>query len=220
MTPLNAFSEDGEYAFYRNIMEEPEFPFDAVLDSEIGRCMTEGFGVLDVREELRLDDAFCVSYDAEAQSDTTCGKHVDPSDVTVNMCLEKSPDAEGSMVLFYGSETLLRSGDDAQAERDGGGAAAAPGAVPTEEDGDDSASAAAAGREETISEKDGANRREGFQFLVNQEEGYATVHWGRHPHRTTALTRGRRTNVILTYRYSDESRSDVASRTCYALTGR
>ena len=37
VTPQIMFNEgDGEYAFYRNIMEEKEFPFDAVLHGAIG----------------------------------------------------------------------------------------------------------------------------------------------------------------------------------------
>lgn len=98
---------DGEYAFYRNIMEEPEFPFDLILDAsfEIGRAILQHFPV-SFLDELQLDDAFCVHYNTE-QDDTTGAKHMDPSDVTVNLCLEKTKDTVGSHVLFYGTKQLL-----------------------------------------------------------------------------------------------------------------
>lgn len=54
-------------------------------------------------------------------------------------------------------------------------------------------------------------------FAVEQEQGYATIHYGHHPHRTLDLIKGHRTNVVLTYCYKDERRSDVKSRLCYAI---
>eukprot|EP00429_Kryptoperidinium_foliaceum_P033544 CAMPEP_0176171750 /NCGR_PEP_ID=MMETSP0120_2-20121206/87948_1 /TAXON_ID=160619 /ORGANISM="Kryptoperidinium foliaceum, Strain CCMP 1326" /LENGTH=51 /DNA_ID=CAMNT_0017509629 /DNA_START=1 /DNA_END=153 /DNA_ORIENTATION=- len=48
-------------------MEEPEFPFDIILDtsvSEIGRAILKHFPV-DSTDELRLDDAFCVHYNTD-----------------------------------------------------------------------------------------------------------------------------------------------------------
>ena len=53
------------------------------------------------------------------------------------------------------------------------------------------------------------------RFLVSQEPGYATIHFGDHPHETTSLRHGSRTNIILTYVYTDPNRSDVATRSCY-----
>jgi hypothetical protein len=88
--------------------------------------------------------------------------------------LEKTEDAEGSEVMFYGTKTLEN--------------------VERTEDDDKDAS---------------------FSFLVQQEPGYATMHWGDHPHKTMALQRGKRTNIVITYCYKDSSRSDVSSRTCY-----
>jgi hypothetical protein len=53
------------------------------------------------------------------------------------------------------------------------------------------------------------------EFLVDQEAGYATIHWGHHPHETMPLRRGVRTNIVLTYCYRDPARSDVGNRACY-----
>ena len=196
VTPLNMTMEgDGEYAFYRNIMDEPDFPFDSVLFddsnsddssstslSEIGRVIQKYFGVSDLKHEIRLDDAFCVHYNMD-QGDTSGAKHTDPSDITVNLCLEKSPDAEGSHVLFHGIRKI--------------------GLV-----------------EGVVLENMGIikeSKDEEFprQFIVQQEPGYATIHWGNHPHETMELTKGKRTNIILTYCYTDSSKSDVATRNCY-----
>ena len=206
-TPLNfGFEGDGEAFLYRNIMDEPGFPFDLVLLgsggdgdslSEIGRAVLEHFpvlpngsgdgGIRDPRkvlsEELRLDDAFCVHYH-EDQHDTRGKKHRDPSDITVNLCLHKSENAEGSLVMFHGARTLRNAGNsDSDSNSDSGRALA------------------------------GGDRHR--RFLVPQKQGHATLHFGDHPHETTALTRGSRTNVILTYVYTDPSRSDATTRTCY-----
>lgn len=167
VTPLNMAVEDGEYAFYRNIMEEPDFPFDAILqESDIGKAIARHFCAL---EEIRLDDAFCIHYNME-QDDTSGAKHTDPSDITVNMCLEKTADMQGSEVLFYGTNSL----NDEVAD-------------PTIEN-----------------------------FLVDQEPGFATIHWGAHPHETMTLRGGRRTNIVLTYCYRDSNKSEAHKRTCYS----
>lgn len=163
---------DGEYAFYRNILEEETFPFDLMLDvsqSEIARAILRHFPVVSM-DELQLDDAFCVHYNMD-QDDTTGAKHKDPNDITVNLCLEKSKDTAGSYVSFYGTKQLngVTVGDD----------------VATME-----------------------------KIHVPQEAGYATIHFGDHPHETTALQRGRRTNIVLTYKYKDAERSG-AQRACY-----
>uniref|UniRef100_A0A7S1VFE7 Fe2OG dioxygenase domain-containing protein n=1 Tax=Grammatophora oceanica TaxID=210454 RepID=A0A7S1VFE7_9STRA len=122
-------------------------------------------------EEIRLDDAFCVHYNMD-QDDTSGSKHTDPSDITINLCVEKTKDVEGSHVKFYGAQKL-----------------------------------------ENVERQSSNNDREAF--LVDQLEGYATIHWGVHPHETMPLKRGVRTNLILTYCYKDPSRSDVSVRSCY-----
>lgn len=226
VTPtILGFEGDDEYAFYRNILDEPEFPFDTILFgsgsgnndkvipeadapepnkkgwvSEIGRSVLEYFPILPgnpeqatvkvdgdtadrceiLSRELRLDDAFCVHYNMD-QDDTSGSKHVDPSDITINICLHKSKDARGSYVLFHGTKHLeLLHLDD---------------------DDDESANNNGCAKED--------------RFLVPQREGYATIHFGDHPHETTPLRRGSRTNIILTYLYTDPTRSDAATRSCY-----
>jgi hypothetical protein len=111
------------------------------------------------------------------QYDTSGAKHMDPSDITINMCLHKSDDAEGSYVLFYGRKKLNGTEGDDDEKNNG---------LPLYD-----------------------------RFLANQRPGYATIHFGDHPHETTPLLRGSRTNIVLTYCYTDTSRSDVATRTCY-----
>lgn len=184
VTPLNLTSEgDNEYAFYRNILDEPDFPFDDILDSPIGDVISTYFaGVKDIKKDIRLDDAFCIHYNT-TQADTTCAKHMDPSDITVNLCLEKTDDVKGSEVMFYGTQNLMGS------ETEG-------------HDGDDE-------------KKELDDDSKPYQFLVEQEAGVATIHLGCHPHQTLPLKSGKRTNIVLTYCYTDESKSGVALRTCY-----
>jgi len=167
VTPLIAAAEDGEYAFYRNIMEESDFPFEAVLHSDIGKAILQHFDVASL-EEIRLDDAFCIHYNMD-QYDTSGAKHTDPSDITVNMCLEKTHDTQGSEVMFHGTKPLADGGDSAGIDK----------------------------------------------FLVDQEPGFATIHWGAHPHETLTLKSGKRTNIILTYCYRDQNRSEAHKRSCY-----
>ena len=188
LTPMNiGFEGDSEFPLYRNIMEEPDFPFDCLLDqdSDIGMAILRHFPIQRL-SEIRLDDAFCVHYNMD-QNDTTGARHTDPSDITVNICLQKSDDTEESHVLFYGTRKLenvaLHSDDHLSVALD--------------------ASAA------------GDHTMEAEKFLVRQEPGYATIHYGDHPHETTALRRGSRTNIVATYWYTDPGRSDVATRTCY-----
>ncbi len=195
VTPLNlAFEGDGEYAFYRNILDEPEFPFDSILVvqskndtlSKIGTAMLQHFPVIPgdnkgfdsnaLSRELRLDDAFCVHYNMD-QDDTSGAKHVDPSDITVNMCLHKSADTTGSYVLFYGRKQLK----GVEITSHGGKNVESP----------------------------------EHRFLVPQVPGFATLHFGDHPHETTPLHAGSRTNIILTYIYTDTTRSDASTRSCY-----
>ena len=56
-------------------------------------------------EEIKLDDAFCIHYNM-SQEDTSGAKHMDPSDITLNLCLDKSDDCDGSQVMFYGTKAL------------------------------------------------------------------------------------------------------------------
>jgi len=244
VTPMIlGFEGDDEYAFYRNILDEPEFPFETILFgsgsgnndndkdkviseaketrpsskggvSEIGRSILEYFPILPgnpepatvkvggttadryseiLSRELRLDDAFCVHYNMD-QDDTTGAKHMDPSDITINICLNKSKDARGSYVLFHGTKRLeqshLNENDDDKSTN-----IEAPIPIPAVP---------------TIIQAAKEDR-----FLVPQREGYATIHFGDHPHETTPLRRGSRTNIILTYLYTDPTRSDAATRSCY-----
>lgn len=70
--------EDGEYAFYRNILDETDFPFDEILN-HCSSSIVRYFGVEDLAA-LRLDDAFCVHYNT-SQLVTSGKKHTDPSDI-------------------------------------------------------------------------------------------------------------------------------------------
>jgi hypothetical protein len=171
---IMAVEGDGEYAFYRNILDEPDFPFDAILRNDnISNAMIKYFNIQKLTEnEIKLDDAFCIHYNM-SQIDTSGGKHIDPSDITINLCLDKSNDCQGSQVLFYGTKQLH-------------GISNADNTTPPPK-----------------------------TFLVNQDMGYATMHWGDHPHETLALMAGYRTNIILTYCYRDKTRSSVTKRSCY-----
>ena len=131
----------------------------------------------DINKILRLDDAFCIQYNM-SQDDTTCAKHMDPSDITVNICLEKTMDCVGSQVVFYGRQDLKNIDSECNCN------------------------------DEELAD-------ENFSFMVDQMEGYATIHWGHHPHMTLPLRNGRRTNIVLTYCFQDVTKSGVISRTCY-----
>lgn len=180
VTPENMAAEgDGEYAYYRNILEEADFPFDSILQGPVGEAIRKYFNVQSLSEEIKLDDAFCIHYNT-SQKDTRGAKHIDPSDITVNMCLTKSHHCVGSHVMFYGTKPLYGVGDVEQQQQRN------------------------------------SNAHDNSKvFLVHPEAGYATLHWGNHPHETTALKQGQRTNIVLTYCYTDPSRSDVATRACY-----
>lgn len=240
LTPMIlGFEGDGEYSFYRNIMDEPDFPFDMLLFeevkpkkqlqqqqespsssskvlqelSDIGKAMIRYFPIITQRqqehkdqqnlvkylsEELQLDDAFCVHYNMD-QEDTTGKKHIDPSDITINMCLQKSDETEGSYVLFYGIKKLLNVVDDVDNDKE------------KEEEVQNNIDDDAVNENDS----DNQNRIHDNRFYVSQKPGYATIHFGDHTHETTALHHGSRTNIILTYVYTDPNRSDVATRTCY-----
>ncbi|GKY99295.1 hypothetical protein MPSEU_000884600 [Mayamaea pseudoterrestris] len=173
---------DEQYAFYRNIFDEEDFPFDAILkDSTISQAIVKYFSVKSMGE-LRLDDAFLIQYHSK-QADTSGARHTDPSDITINICLERTPDTTGSNVLFYGTKSLVVT------------------------DGKDLAALPAS----DIDEKPLPHT-----FLVKQEQGMATIHWGDHLHETTPLFSGKRTNIIMTLCYRDASRTKAMSRNCYA----
>lgn len=186
VTPeIVAGEADGEYAFYRNILDEPDFPKHAVLRGAIGDAIREYMGVATF-SEIRLDDAFCIHYNMD-QQDTRGAKHMDPSDITVNLCIDKSPDCRGSQVLFYGTKPLHHPNVRQYGMTK---------------------------RNDTSSSCDNDNK---YRFLVDQEPGYATIHWGNHPHETTRLESGYRTNIVMTYCYVDPTKSDVSQRACYNI---
>jgi len=54
---------------------------------------------------------------------------------------------------------------------------------------------------------------------VQPESGWATVHWGRHPHLVTALRRGQRTNIILTFCFVDPAKSTANKSDCFLDPG-
>ena len=180
-TPLPPNFDDGEDAFYRNIREDPAFSFDQILGptSAIATAMKNQFGVTDPSQDMVLDDAFCVYYNSAEHDNTAGAKHQDPSDITVNLCLEKEESVEGSQVLFYGTQQLQNTTTTTTT---------------------------------TTSSADGDSH---LRFAVDAEPGYATVHWGHHPHETLAMTGsgGRRTNIILTYCFKKNSKA--MNRTCY-----
>lgn len=116
--------------------------------------------------------------------------------MTVNLCLERSANLEGSQVLFFGRKPLLRHADgkdssDGSNSSDGGTAATAA---------------------------DGAAAPE--QFLVGAAAGWATVHWGAHPHLVTTLRTGQRTNVVLTYCFAEAGKSTATKGDCFTDASR
>lgn len=60
VTPLNAAAEDGEYAFYRNILDDPEFPFSDIVDGE--RLVMHSLASYDILYLVFLDCVETVSY--------------------------------------------------------------------------------------------------------------------------------------------------------------
>lgn len=104
-SPQSIFLEDGEFAQYRNVLEEPTFPFDAIF-AYLAPVFSSQFGRSP--DSVRLDDAFVIHYNT-THADTTVKKHTDPSDITVNLCLDQSTDLRGSDIVFYGTKCLLGS---------------------------------------------------------------------------------------------------------------
>lgn len=156
-SPMSVFLEDGEYARYRNVMEDAAFPVSEIVAS---LPLAEHFST-----SLKLDDAFVIHYDAAEHQDTTVKRHTDPSDVTVNICLD-SNDVVGSKIVFYGSRQLESPAPECLA------------------------------RSTRCECSEG--RREDF-FSVEPRQGFAMLHYGDHPHETTKLDRGRRTNLVMTF---------------------
>jgi hypothetical protein len=290
ITPeIMANEGDNTYAFYRNILEEPDFPFDRILyqslsnesnttttdtttpildhvdsscependssvmiiPTSIGQAILESFPTIQsLKDDLRLDDAFCIHYNMN-QIDTKGAKHVDPSDITINICLEKSSDCQGSYVRFYGTKQLVLNPQyrrphphesnkfNRQRElsdpNDEVFLKERKDSVSSNVDNNDPPTIDQIMKTTFENEKEYTgqdddptnnyclpNEKEndsiGVQsFLVNQEPGYATIHYGNHVHETTQLISGTRTNLILTYCYVDPSKSDVTTRTCYSV---
>ena len=175
---MDLAQEDSTYAFYKNIREDnlddegnvrstAAFPVQALVDA-ITPSLLKHF--VDTIDEVYIDDLFVVHYNT-GQFDSRCAKHQDPSDVTVNVCLESSADLVGSQILFYDRKGLK------------GGK--------------------------------GEKGEEGEIFRVDCRLGECTLHWGAHPHETTPLEKGRRTNVVMTMAYKDKLKSG-ANRSCCA----
>ena len=101
--PQSVFFEDGEYAQYRNVLEDPAFPLDKIC-----ACLGPALSYFDRSlTDLDLDDAFVIHYNTNHQ-DTTVKIHTDPSDITVNLCLARES-VQGSEILFYGRSELSGS---------------------------------------------------------------------------------------------------------------
>jgi hypothetical protein len=211
---------DGEYAFYRNILQEKpplDFPFDDILrKSQVGAAMKRHFNISTIAshldenhhdvDDIRLDDAFCVHYNT-LQQDSSGARHMDPCDITVNICLQASDDMQGSQVQFHGKQAVLSN------------VAATPTLnCPADTSQDNKAKDTTKEVEEEKDDESAADA-DGFSFLVQQIPGTATIHWGHHPHQTLPITAGTRTNVVMTYCYSDTTsrgvRSDATTRTCH-----
>jgi hypothetical protein len=77
------------------------FPVEGILH-EAGDFIREYFGMSP--ENLDIHACFAVAYSKDAN--TKLRLHVDDSDVTLNICLEKSDDLKGTDVVFHGSEAL------------------------------------------------------------------------------------------------------------------
>ena len=118
-------------------------------------------------------------------------KHTDPSDVTVNLCLERSSNLKGSQVQFFGTKELKS-------------------AVKLDDEAGNSDEQAII--EELAAKKNGAAP---VSFLVMPESGWATIHWGQHPHLVTSLEAGQRTNVVLTYCFVDKAKSTAMKSDCF-----
>lgn len=111
-------------------------------------------------------------------------RHTDPSDITVNLCLDRSENLEGSHVLFFGSKDIRGIVDINNAQ--------------TSDPGSSSFETA-----------------KKANFRVAAKKGWASIHWGQHPHMVTSLEKGQRTNVVLTYCFVEASRSLAMKSACF-----
>ena len=179
VSPFNMAAEDGEYAFYKNLKEDVEI-VDGIVKTitERSRESIERHFV-DKLEDVVLDDVFCINYTME-HADSRVQRHKDPSDITVNINLERSEDMEGSQVLFYGTKRL--KGVEVGEEN-----------VKVEEG------------EENVKVEEGEEER----FKVDTKLGCVTIHRGDHPHEVTSLEKGERTNIVMTFVYADKSKSSA-----------
>ena len=179
VSPFNMAAEDGEYAFYKNLKEDVEI-VDGIVKTITERCREpiERHFVEKITD-IVLDDVFCINYTME-HADSRVQRHKDPSDITVNINLERSKDMEGSQVLFYGTKRL--KGVEVGEEN-----------VKVEEG------------EENVKVEEGEEER----FKVDTKLGCVTIHRGDHPHEVTSLEKGERTNIVMTFVYADKSKSSA-----------
>jgi hypothetical protein len=56
---------------------------------------------------------------------------------------------------------------------------------------------------------------QGLNYLVTSRIGFATIHWGKHPHLVTPLEKGIRTNVIMTMCFVDKNKSKAMKTDCF-----
>jgi hypothetical protein len=54
-----------------------------------------------------------------------------------------------------------------------------------------------------------------LNYLVTSRIGFATIHWGKHPHLVTPLEKGIRTNVIMTMCFVDKNKSKAMKTDCF-----
>ena len=126
---------------------------------------------------------------------------MDPSDITINICIEKSTNCCGSHVVFHGKQTLLNENKMVFIHKEKKNTTTT------------TLSIAGVGEDKEVSSS--------FTFPVVQEPMYASIHYGHHPHETTKLESGTRTNLIFTYCYTNPKNNptmngnDVSTRTCY-----
>uniref|UniRef100_A0A6S8CBM1 Fe2OG dioxygenase domain-containing protein n=1 Tax=Aureoumbra lagunensis TaxID=44058 RepID=A0A6S8CBM1_9STRA len=171
-SPQSIFMEDSEYANYRNVMDDPNFPLAPIVNALLP-VLALHFNVSG--SSLQLDDAFIISYNTQ-HADTTVRKHTDPSDITVNLCLQ-ADNVQGSSILFYGKKplsnlTTLPCSCSSSCSFDS--TLCFDFTSPTKNSDD-------------------------ALFRVIPKQGFAMFHYGSHPHETLPLFSGQRTNCVLTF---------------------
>jgi hypothetical protein len=207
VTPENmTFEGDGEFAYYRSILDESasDYPFlnpDLFLQSqaEMGKVLQKHFLGLasssTLSEILRMDDAFCIHYDSSTQQDTSGAKHVDPSDITINLCLDKSDGIQDSHVIFFGTQPLIEVDCIQSSMQKFPHTLQLPSTSYQQNNG--------------CKESSLSMHQNDVKFAVEQRPGFATLHWGRHPHETMAVRgKGTRTNIVLTFCYKNAFKND------------